>query len=380
MDETFSHYFAATGQRCYWCYADAFIHYGKGRNKTLRLQCKGCGLIFQQPALRPQQIHRVADIERYVLSAVPLPAVLCQGPTYGRSLEAAWQHATRQTVMDLALAPEPKILTTQYFSMPFQGAHALQHLFVLVTCDTASGKVVQYTTNYVQVEIGSDSLYIGSPAEPEMDTVSLAERVKQRELQFLKRSQFDELKYGEAQLKRNDKGCLIRPTIAAYNHFQLLALRYPNTATHGLHHDCFIRGACITAYHQQVREGGCHLYFIDEEVVHGLQPDGFKLWQYQGSHEVGWWRNRWREYHQRSEVELTQDNANQPARLQKVIGVLTAGEPDPIIDQLTLASNRAFERWLRTHLWYQRAATLSAKGVSQELALLVYAYNLQVIA
>ena len=39
----------------------------------------------------------------------------------------------------------------------------------------------------------------------------IVQKVDMREAQFLRRSQFDEIQYGSAVLKRNGKGAILRP-------------------------------------------------------------------------------------------------------------------------------------------------------------------------
>lgn len=48
-----------------------------------------------------------------------------------------------------------------------------------------------------------------------------------REAQFLRRSQFDEIQYGSAALKRNAKGVILRPVITAHGHFRVLNILFP---------------------------------------------------------------------------------------------------------------------------------------------------------
>jgi hypothetical protein len=55
-----------------------------------------------------------------------------------------------------------------------------------------------------------------------LDHRDIVKRVDMREMQFLRRSQFDEIQYGSAVLKRNAKGAILRPVIAAHGHFRVL--------------------------------------------------------------------------------------------------------------------------------------------------------------
>lgn len=87
-----------------------------------------------------------------------------------------------------------------------------------------------------------------------------------REAQFLRRSQFDEIQYGSAVLKRNGKGAILRPVITAHGHFRILKIRYPDVKTHIISHECFLRGAIITAWADQFRQQQGELWFVEEEI------------------------------------------------------------------------------------------------------------------
>ena len=87
-----------------------------------------------------------------------------------------------------------------------------------------------------------------------------------REAQFLRRSQFDEIQYGSAVLKRNGKGAILRPVITAHGHFRILKIRYPDVKTHIISHECFLRGAIITARADQFRQQQGELWFVEEEI------------------------------------------------------------------------------------------------------------------
>ena len=71
----------------------------------------------------------------------------------------------------------------------------------------------------------------------------------------MQRCQFDEIHYGSARLKGNDRGCILRPAIAIHGHFQRLKRRFPAITDHYLAHECVLRGAAITAWSAEVQRG-----------------------------------------------------------------------------------------------------------------------------
>ncbi len=88
-----------------------------------------------------------------------------------------------------------------------------------------------------------------------------------REAQFLRRSQFDEIQYGSAVLKRNGKGAILRPVITAHGHFRILKIRYPDVKTHIISHECFSkRRNYYSLGRDQFRQQQGELWFVEEEI------------------------------------------------------------------------------------------------------------------
>lgn len=133
--------------------------------------------------------------------------------------------------------------------MPFQGASGGQKLYVLISFDALRGNILHLSTNYTQHQAGESLHYrYRGNAEPELHESNIVQRVDMREAQFLRRSQFDEIQYGSAALKRNAKGVILRPVITAHGHFRVLNILFPTVKTHVISHECFLRGAIITAW------------------------------------------------------------------------------------------------------------------------------------
>lgn len=146
--------------------------------------------------------------------------------------------------------------------MPFQGASGGQKLYVLMSFDALRGNILHLSTNYTQHQAGESLHYrYRGNTEPELHDNSIVQRVDMRETQFLRRSQFDEIQYGCAALKRNAKGAILRPVITAHGHFRVLNILFPTVKTHVISHECFLRGAIITAW---------QISFANSKVKFGL--------------------------------------------------------------------------------------------------------------
>lgn len=152
--------------------------------------------------------------------------------------------------------------------MPFQGASNGQKLYVLISFDALRGNILHLSTNYTQHQAGESLHYrYRGNAEPELHESNIVQRVDMREAQFLRRSQFDEIQYGSAALKRNAKGVILRPVITAHGHFRVLNILFPTVKTHVISHECFLRGAIITAWADLFRQQQGEIWFIEEEIA-----------------------------------------------------------------------------------------------------------------
>jgi hypothetical protein len=125
----------------------------------------------------------------------------------------------------------------------------------VISADADSGKIIQITTNYCDWKAGDSLLYQGSKSFFFDTTVERYRSYSGARNAFLKRSQFDEIQYGSAELKRNDRGSIVRPVITIHSHFQRLKRRFPGVTDHYLAHECVLRGGAITAWSTEVRLG-----------------------------------------------------------------------------------------------------------------------------
>lgn len=185
----------------------------------------------------------------------------------------------------------PEIIETVALLVPFQGVSSGQKLYVLISFDALRGNILHLSTNYTQHQAGESLHYrYRGNAEPELHDNNIVQRVDMREAQFLRRSQFDEIQYGSAALKRNAKGAILRPVITAHGHFRVLNILFPTVKTHVISHECFLRGAIITAWADLFRQQQGEIWFIEEEIADDTDN---MPWRFQGKTYHGWWKNQW---------------------------------------------------------------------------------------
>lgn len=332
------------------------------------LHCRACGSyppLFNEEQFRLWLSAYLADSA--TKSGHFCPSCYQRNPIrYGRNPQGSQRVQCRAckkvwTAKRRPLTPiePPEQIATVPLIVPFQGASADQKLYILLSFDAIHGNILHVSSNFTPYPIGDTLRYrwrgIGEATATHDDIV---ERVSQRESQFLHRSQFDEIQYGSAELKRNANGAILRPVITAHGHFRVLSHLWPEVKTHIIAHECFLRGAAITAWAEQFREHRASLWFIDEEIDDNTCP---LPWQLRGKTYQGWWRNQW---------QIWQQGTN-----RKMVCLLTEGQVEERAS-ITLTASHHFLAWLQQQTGLQQSARYSAHSVFQTIRTLTEQYNI----
>lgn len=301
---------AQSGHFCPLCYQRETILYGHNPQGSQRVQCRSCKHVWT-----PKQ--------------QPLTTIV-----------------------------PPEQIATVPLIVPFQGACTDQKLYVLLSFDAIRGNILHISSNFTPHLVGDTLRYRWrNNVEPAVIHDDIVERVRQRETLFLRRSQFDEIQYGSAMLKRNANGAVLRPVITAHGHFRILSHLWPEVKTHIIAHECFLRGAAITAWAQQYRDHHASLWFIDEEIT----SDKCTLpWRLLGKTWQGWWRNQWQIWQQ--------------GDTRKMVCLLTEGQVEKGAS-ITLAAGHHFLVWLQQQAEFRDSARYSAHSVFQTIRTLAEQYN-----
>ncbi|MGV3815765.1 cytoplasmic protein [Citrobacter freundii] len=271
-----------------------------------------------------------------------------------RSCKHVW--TPKQQPLTTIVPPEQ--IATVPLIVPFQGACTDQKLYVLLSFDAIHGNILHISSNFTPHLVGDTLRYRWrNNVEPAVIHDNIVERVRQRETLFLRRSQFDEIQYGSAMLKRNANGAVLRPVITAHGHFRILSHLWPEVKTHIIAHECFLRGAAITAWAQQYRDHHASLWFIDEEI----NSDKCTLpWRLLGKTWQGWWQNQWQIWQQ--------------GDTRKMVCLLTEGQVEKGAS-ITLAAGHHFLAWLQQQAEFRDSARYSAHSVFQTIRTLAEQYN-----
>ncbi|TKV13215.1 cytoplasmic protein [Citrobacter sp. wls619] len=302
---------ANSGHFCPSCYQRDPIRYGRNPQGSQRVQCRACKKVWT-PKRQP-----------------------------------------------LTLFEPPEQIATVPLIVPFQGASADQKLYVLLSFDAIRGNILHISSNFTPHPAGASLRYRWrGNTEPVVSHDDIVERVSQRETQFLRRSQFDEIQYGSAMLKRNASGAILRPVITAHGHFRVLSHLWPAVKTHIIAHECFLRGAVITAWAEQFREHHASLWFVDEEISDDQHT---RPWQLLGKSYQGWWQNQWQIWQQ--------------GDTRKMVCLLTEGQVEKGAS-ITLAASHHFLAWLQQQTEFRNSARYSAHSVLQTIRTLAEKYNI----
>ncbi|MEH3246081.1 cytoplasmic protein [Citrobacter freundii] len=271
-----------------------------------------------------------------------------------RSCKHVW--TPKQQPLTTIVPPEQ--IATVPLIVPFQGACTDQKLYVLLSFDAIRGNILHISSNFTPHLVGDTLRYRWrNNVEPAVIHDNVVERVRQRETLFLRRSQFDEIQYGSAMLKRNANGAVLRPVITTHGHFRILSHLWPEVKTHIIAHECFLRGAAITAWAQQYRDHHASLWFIDEEI----NSDKCTLpWRLLGKTWQGWWQNQWQIWQQ--------------GDTRKMVCLLTEGQVEKGAS-ITLAAGHHFLVWLQQQAEFRDSARYSAHSVFQTIRTLADKYN-----
>ncbi|ENZ9092282.1 MULTISPECIES: hypothetical protein [Enterobacter] len=357
-DEWFSQFMQRklgnTGQGCPRCFTAHIIRYGYTKARTPRFQCCTCRYVFTP------HYDNAVGLNKNITLLSQLEQGVHSGETTNQRVLA---HAVNGFEHDLHVSlPALTRVSTTTMVIPFQGHSARQKLYVVISADADSGKIIQVTTNYCDWKAGDSLLYQGSKSFPSSILPSSnTDLIREQEMQFLKRSQFDEIQYGSAELKRNDRGSMVRPVITIHSHFQRLKRRFPGVTDHYLTHECVLRGGAITAWSTEVRLGKTDLWFVSENIENANLSD--KAFCLTGSWKMGWWKNVWQRW----------DNGE----ICKMIGLLTGQQSTAEPALISLASCTAFAVWLKSHPWSLQCHNFGARVVSQHLVGLGCIYNQQ---
>ena len=248
-------------------------------------------------------------------------------------------------------------MSTRAFRVKFNGGDGC--LYVLVTAEENSGRVIAVTTNYSTLPVEDEYRYT-SYYEERLAPGTLTHLVQRKELIIMRRNILFDVDYGPASLHKNDPGMLVKPVLPAYRHFELVkALTDERSLNvqHYIEQECFIFGGCLMANLQHVQQGRCHISFVRERGCSARQNDiPYRMFQSGGIRN-----NVWRTF-------STRDYA-------LAICNLTGTKKTSMLRYATLAGATAFIQYVNNHPFLPQLNRMSPANVTATLDYLRYTFN-----
>lgn len=348
---------------CPGCGSSSLKKYGFSAQGEPRMYCLMCHKTFIAPGEHKADARQdsLAQLIQGGSSLADIRATLSLDST---GLNRALQKLSRKVnqaerafifpAFDLAMS-------TRAFRVKYNGSDNC--LYVLVTAEESSGRVIAITTNYSSQPVENNYQYI-SDYEERLPPGTLAHLVQRKELMTMRRNTLFDVDYGPATLYKNDPGMLVKPVLPAYRHFELVKVLTDDRSLnvqHYIDHECFILGGCLMANLTHVRQGRCHISFVRE---HGDLPPGRDI-PYRIFRSGGIRNNVWRTFSTRD--------------YSKAVCNLTGDKKTSILRHATLTGATRFIHFLHAHPFFFQLCRLSPANVTVTLNYLKYEYNKKVV-
>lgn len=344
---------------CPCCGSSSLKKYGFSAQGEPRRYCLACHKTFISPVEHKANI-RQESLARLIQEGVTLADIKATLSLDSTGLNRALQKLSRKVNLaerEFIFPTFDLVMSTRAFRVKFNGGD--NSLYVLVTAEESSGRIITVTTNYSAQPVEEEYQYV-SNYEERLPPGTLAHLVQRKELITMRRNTLFDVDYGPAELYKNDPGMLVKPVLPAYRHFELVKELTDERALnvqHYIDHECFILGGCMMANFKSVRQGRCHISFVREI---GVLPTG-KNFPYRVFQSGGIRNNIWRTFSTRGYA--------------KAVCNLTGNKKTSMFHHATLMGGDKFIQFLHTHPFALQLSRLSPANVTVALNYLKYEYN-----
>ncbi|WP_149540003.1 IS1/IS1595 family N-terminal zinc-binding domain-containing protein [Escherichia albertii] len=253
-------------QQCPACGSTSLKKYGYSAQGQRRMYCHHCDKTFislEHINTTPRRTQLALMIEQGVSLADIRNSLLLNSTGLNRELIKLAREANYKESRQFISAFDIS-LSTRAFRVKYNGSN--NYLYILVTAEEQSGRVVAISTNYSPLAVEQHYQYTSS-YEERMPPGTLVHHVQRKELLTMRRETLFDIDYGPAVLHQNDPGMLVKPVLSAYRHFELVRIlthEHTLNVQHYLDQECFILGGCLMANLQDIRHGRCHISFVKE--------------------------------------------------------------------------------------------------------------------
>ncbi|HCB0358726.1 cytoplasmic protein [Klebsiella quasipneumoniae] len=344
---------------CPGCGGVSLKKYGFSAQGEPRVCCQQCHKTFLYPVrykTDPRQDYLAALIQDGASLADIRSALALDSTGLSRELQKLSRRAN-QAEREFAFPAFDITLSTRAFRVKFNGGD--NFLYVLVTAEETTGRIISVTTNYSLQPVEAEYQY-HSYYEERLPPGTLVHLVQRKEAITMRRATLFDVDYGPAALYKNDPGMLVKPVLPAYRHFELVKTLTDARSLniqHYIDQECFILGGCLMANLQQVQQGRCHISFVRERgmtpPLHDIPP---RLFMGGGNRN-----NVWRTF-------STRDYA-------MAVCNLTGNKKTANLRHATLNGATKFIQYLHAHPFLPQLNRLSPANVTVTLDCLKYEYN-----
>ncbi|MFV0263005.1 MAG: cytoplasmic protein [Kluyvera sp.] len=350
----------SVARQCPGCGGTSLKRNGFSAQGVQRMLCHHCNKTFVLPAHSKttiRQAHLATLIKEGVAPAEICRTLAINNTTLGREL-AHLSHQAHLAERDVGASAFDVVLSTRAFYVKFNGGNS--RLYILVTAEENSGRVVAISTNYCPHPVEAEYQY-HSQYEERLPPGTLMHLVQRKEMLTMRRhGVLFNIDYGPATLHRYDRGMLVKPVLPAYRHFGLVRLLiepHSLNVQHNIDHECFILGGCLVANLADIQQGRCHISFVREwgasPPVRALPPRLF----YSG----GIRNNVWRTY-------STRDYA-------MAVCNLTGCKNTHLLRHVTLKSATDFIQYVQNHSFFMYLNKMSPANLTAVLEHIKHEYN-----
>ncbi|MDA8517917.1 MULTISPECIES: transposase-like zinc-binding domain-containing protein [unclassified Citrobacter] len=344
---------------CPGCGSSSLKKYGFSAQGEARLYCLQCHKTFVFLGRHKADV-RQESLARLILEGASLADIRTTLSLDSTGLNRALQKLSRsvnQSEREFTFPAFDLAMSTRAFRVKFNGGD--HSLYVLVTAEESSGRVIAVTTNYSTQAVEEEYQYI-SDYEERLPSGTLAHLVQRKELMTMRRNTLFDVDYGPAALHKNDPGMLVKPVLPAYRHFELvkeLTDERTLNVQHYIDHECFILGGCMMANLKSIRQSRCHISFVRE--MGDLPSDA--NFPYRVFRSGGIRNNVWRSFSSRGYA--------------KAVCNLTGNKKTSMLRYATLTGATKFIQFLQVHPFFLQLSRLSPANVTMVLNYLKFEYN-----
>ncbi|EOY4491093.1 cytoplasmic protein [Salmonella enterica subsp. enterica serovar Infantis] len=346
-------------KQCPACGSTSLKKYGFSTQGEHRMACSQCRKTFIVPE-KAKSDCRQDELATLIEEGTSLAGIRSQLKLDSTGLNWALFKLSRNANLAERCQQFPAFdiaLSTRAFRVNYNGGDS--SLYVLVTAEEQSGRVVAISSNYSAQPLDKAWQY-QSYYEERLPPGTLAHMVQRKEAITARRETLFDIDYGPASLYKNDSGMIVKPVLPAYRHFELVRMLTDERSLnvqHYLDHECFILGGCMMANMPHVHQGRCHISFVKERGTTPLQKDIPPRLFLSG----GIRNNVWRTF-------STRDYA-------MAVCNLTGNKKITQQRYATLQGATAFINYLYAHPFLAQLNRLSPANVTATLDYLKYEYN-----